>query len=82
MAYFASFVQTIFGGAWQLFETPVPGFPFSYADLILALLIASGGLFILKTALGLGSNPSSGVSSFGRSSQNPKISKERRNDEK
>ena len=78
MNAFSSFVQTIFGGAWALFETQVPGFPFTYADVIIAGLLVSGGWALLKIALGFGD----GLSSRGRSTQNPKISKERKNDEK
>lgn len=78
MSFFTSFVQTVFGGAWELFEIQVPGFPFSYADLIIAGLLVSGGWALLKIALGFGD----GLSSKGRSSRNPKISRERMNDEK
>lgn len=78
MAAFSSFVEVVFGGAWALFEIKVPGFPFSYADIIIAGLLVTGGWALLKIALGFGD----GLSSKGRSTRDPKISKERMNDEK
>lgn len=78
MAAFTSFLQTVLGGAWELFSIKVPGFPFSYADIIIAGLIVSGGWAVLRIAMGFGG----GLESQGRTSRNPKISKERKNDEK
>lgn len=80
MKDFALAVTTIFGGAWELFSLKVPGFPFSYGDIIVATGLASASLALLKFAFGA---PGPGSSnSNGRTTQNPKISKERMNDTK
>lgn len=78
MSNFGNFVSTVFGGAWRLFELNVPGFSFSYGDVIVACLLASGSLFLLRMILGT----STGSNSQGRSTRNPKISEERKNDTK
>ena len=76
-------VQSVFGGAWELFHTTVPGMNFSYADIIVAMLVASAGLCIFKLLFGFsGSVKAPSMASIGRSTRNPKISKERKNDEK
>lgn len=75
MTNFALIVSTLFGGAWQLFQLPVPGFEFSYADVILAVLFGSVALALVRYFLNR-----SGSTSLGRSSRNPKISEERKND--
>ena len=54
MAAFTSFLQTVLGGAWDLFSIKVPGFAFSYADIIIAGLIVSGGWLVLRIAMGFG----------------------------
>ena len=77
MSNFIIFVSTVFGGAWELFQIKVPGFEFSYADVVLACAFASVALFLIKRAF-----DADGVGSKGRSTRNPKISKERMNDEK
>lgn len=82
MTNFLLFVRTIFGGAWSLFKTTVPGFNFTYADIIVALLLASAGLAIFHLLFGFSGSVHASPSSLGRSSRNPKISDERKNDEK
>lgn len=77
MNNFVYIVSTIFGGAWELFQTTVPGFNFSYADLVIATSFAVIGLGMVRYFLNLG-----GFTSLGRSTRNPKISKERENDTK
>ena len=77
MSNFTMFVSTVFGGAWELFQIKVPGFDFSYADVVLACAFATVALALIKHAFNAG-----GVGSKGRSARNPKISKERMNDEK
>lgn len=77
MENFRLFVTTVIGGAWELFQIKVPGFDFSYADLVLACAFATVALALIKHAFNAG-----GVGSKGRSTRNPKISKERKNDEK
>lgn len=70
-------VTTVFSGAWELFKTKVPGFGFTFADVLLACAFASIALMLIKSAFG-----SSGSASNGRSTRNPKISEERKNDTK
>ena len=83
MSNFILVVQTIFGGAWRLFQTQVPGFVFTYADIILALLLASAGWALLKIALGFGVGLGlQGMISSGRSVQNPSVALARKDDEK
>ena len=78
MNNFILFVSTVFGGAWNLFQTPVPGFAFTYADVVLAVAFGSGALVLVRAFLGLGTF--SGITSQGRSTRNPRISEERKND--
>lgn len=70
-------VSTLFGGAWDLLKTQVPGFPFSYADIFIGTMLASAGLALISMFMGR-----SGASSNGKTTQNPKVSKERMNDTK
>lgn len=71
------FFSAVFGGAWELFHLNVPGFDFSYADVVLAVGFASIALTLVKRAFDAG-----GSSSNGRSTRNPRISQERKNDTK
>ena len=75
MATISLFVSAVFGGAWELFQLKVPGFSFSYADVVLAVAFASIALALIKNAFN-----ASGTSSNGRSTRNPRISEERKND--
>lgn len=75
MSNFVLIVSTIFGGAWELFQLPVPGFSFTYADVVLAVAFATIAFALVRRFLNLG-----GVSSLGRNSRNPRISEERKND--
>lgn len=77
MSNFVLFVSAVFGGAWEMFQLNVPGFSFSYADVVLAVAFASIALMLLKNAFGAG-----GSASSGRSTRNPRISEERMNDTK
>lgn len=78
MGDFILSLTTIFGGAWELFQIKVPGFTFSFADILIAGVLASGGFLLLRMILG----SSSGSGSQGRTSRSPKISEERKNDTK
>lgn len=75
MSNFALIVSTIFGGAWKLFQLPVPGFSFTYADVVLAVMFATIALALVRYFFNR-----DGVTSTGRSSRNPRISEERKND--
>lgn len=70
-------VTTLIGGAWDLFQTRVPGFQFSYADIIVGMMLVSTGFALLGFFFG-----HSGFGSKGKTTQNPKISEERKNDSK
>ena len=82
MSNFLLIVRTIFGGAWSLFKTTVPGFNFTYADIIVAVLLAGAGLTLFRILFGFSGAVHVSSSSFGRSTRNPKTSDERKNDEK
>lgn len=77
MSDLALVVSTLLGGAWDLFQTPVPGFTFTYADIVIGTMLASTALAILSAVIGR-----AGASSHGKTTQNPKTSKERMNDTK
>lgn len=70
-------VSKLFGSVWELYQTPVPGFPFSYADIFIGIPLAFVGLKLTSAFMG-----QSGAVSSGKSTQNPKISDERMNDTK
>lgn len=71
--------STIFGGAWELFQTPVPipGLSLNYGHIVLASLFGSAALSLVMYLI-----TGSTQESKGRNSRNPKISKERANDTK
>lgn len=75
MTNFMLIVSTLFGGAWSLFQLRVPGFEFSYADVMVAVMFGTIALALAKYLLNR-----SGSTSLGRSSRNPKISEERKSD--
>ena len=75
MENFITVVSTLIGGAWQLLQIQVPGFPFTYAELTLACGLGSAALAVAKAYIS-----ASGSASVGRNTRNPKISEERKND--
>lgn len=81
MDNFTLFLTTVFGGAWSLFQVKVPGFPFSFGDVLIGASLAASALALVKFAFGTaGAFP--GPRSMSRTTRNPKISKERMNDTK
>lgn len=70
-----SFVESV----WGLFGIYVPGFSFTFGQMYLGILICSISLILIKLLFGIGG--SGGESTRTGSTNNPKISKERRNDE-
>ena len=74
MTNFIIIVSTVLGGAWEMFQLKVPGFDFSFAHVIIAVSFASTSLFLVRHFF------SDGTVSVGRSTRNPKISEERKND--
>lgn len=71
--------QALITGIWSMFGITVPGFTFSFGELWLGVAICSVSLLLLKLLFGIGGR--SGGGSRTGSTNNPKISKERRNDE-
>lgn len=52
MSDFILVVTTLFDNTWRLFETSVPGFDFSYADILLGVLFATIALNVVMGFLG------------------------------
>ena len=73
-----SLAKTLFSGVWGLFGVYVPGFGFTIGQLWLGIAICSISVGVLRLLLGLGG---SGVSSRTSSTNNAKISDERKGDE-
>lgn len=68
-------------GIWSLFGLCVPGFSFTFGQMWLGVLLCSVSIAVVRMAFGFGASGSGGVSSRTSSTDNPKISKERRHDE-
>ena len=76
----ASLGKALLDGLWALFGIYVPGFNFTFAQMWLAVALASISMLVIKFMFGV----SGGCRSFGPrtgSTSRPKISKERRHDE-
>ena len=71
----ASLGKALMDGLWSLFGIYVPGFSFTFGQMWLGVLLASLSILIF----GFGGGP--GYSSRTSSTNRPRISKERRNDE-
>lgn len=71
--------KAVVDGIWALFGIYVPGFSFTFGQMWLGVLLASISILVVRMIFGFGG--SGGVSSRTSSTNNPKISKERRNDE-
>lgn len=71
--------KTIINGAWGLFGIYVPGFSFTFGQMYLGIAICSISLLVIKLLFGIGG--SNGENTRSGSTNSPKISKERRNDE-
>lgn len=68
----------LLSGVWELFGVTVPGFTFSFGQMYLGIAICSISLLVVKLLFGIGGG---GDTPRTGSTSNPKISKERRNDE-
>lgn len=66
-------------GVWSLFGIYVPGFSFTIGQFWLGIAICSISISVINMIFGFGG--SGGVSSRTSSTNKPKISRERRNDE-
>lgn len=73
--------KTFLSGLWALFGIYVPGFSFTFGQMWLGVLLASISILVVRMMFGFGGSGPGGVSSRTGSTNNPKISKERRHDE-
>lgn len=71
--------KALIDGIWGLFGIYVPGFSFTFGQMWLGVALASISLLVVKLLFGIGG--SGGESPRTGSTNHPKISKERRNDE-
>lgn len=76
----ASLGQAIMSGVWSLFGIYVPGFSFTFGQMWLGVLLCSVSILVIRMIFGFGGGPR-GDSPRTSSTNNPKISKERRHDE-
>lgn len=72
--------KAIIDGIWSLFGIYVPGFSFTFGQMWLGVLLASLSILVIRMIFGFGGGPR-GESPRTSSTNNPKISKERRHDE-
>ena len=77
----ASLGKALIDGIWSIFGIYVPGFSFTFGQMWLGVLLASISILVVRMIFGFGGSGSGGVSSRTSSTNNPKISKERRHDE-
>ena len=75
----ASLGQAILSSVWGLFGVAVPGFGFTIGEMYLGLILCSVSILVVKLLFGIGGG--GGESPRTGSTNNPRISKERRNDE-
>ena len=75
----AALGQAFLSGIWNLFDIPVPGFDFTFRQLWLAVALCGLSIWVIHQFFGSGG--SGGDTPRTSSTDNPKISKERRHDE-
>lgn len=71
--------KSLLDSVWALFGIYVPGFKFTFGQMYLGIVICIISLLVIKLLFGIGG--SGGMDTRSGSTNNPKISKERRNDE-
>lgn len=76
----AALGKTFLSGIWSLFAIGVPGFGFTFGQMWLGVLLASLSILVVRIIFGFGGGPR-GDSPRTSSTNNPRISKERRHDE-
>lgn len=76
----ASLGKALIDGLWALFGIYVPGFSFTFGQLWLGVLLASISVLVVRMLFGFGGSQR-GDSPRTSSTNNPRISKERRHDE-
>lgn len=71
-------VSNLFSTFWRLFtDVTVPGFSFSFADLMIAIVLIRLSVSIIRHVFGVGG----GTSYRGSSARSPRISDARKEDE-
>lgn len=76
----AALGKALMDGIWSLFAIYVPGFSFTFGQLWLGVLLASISVLVVRMLFGFGGSQR-GDSPRTSSTNNPRISKERRHDE-
>lgn len=71
--------STFLSGVWKLFGVYVPGFSFTVGQMYLGIALCSISILVIRLFFGIGGG--GGVSTRTGSTNNPKISSKRRNDE-
>lgn len=77
----AALGKALMEGIWSLFGLYVPGFSFTFGQMWLGVLLCSVSILVIRMIFGFGSSGPGGVSPRTGSTNNPRISKERRRDE-
>ena len=77
----AALGKAFVSGIWSLFGIYVPGFSFTFGQLWLGVALASISLLVVRLIFGFGGGAPRGVGTRTGSTNRPKISRERRNDE-
>lgn len=75
----ASLGKSFLDSVWGLFNIYVPGFSFTFGQMYIGIAICSISILVIRFLFGFGG--SSGHSSRTSSTDKPKISDERKNDE-
>lgn len=75
----AALGQALMSGIWSLFDIQFPGFNFTFRQFWIAVALCGLSIRVIRVIFNFGG--SGGESSRSSSTRNPKISKERRNDE-
>lgn len=73
--------KALIDGIWSLFGIYVPGFSFTFGQLWTGVLLASVSILVVRMIFGFGGTGPGGVAPRTGSTNNPRISKERRHDE-
>lgn len=77
----ASLGKALMDGIWSLFGIYVPGFSFTFGQMWLGVLLCSVSILVIRMIFGFGGSGPGGISSRTSSTNNPRISKERRHDQ-
>lgn len=76
----AALGKAFIDGIWSLFGITVPGFDFTFGQMWVGVLLASLSILVIRFIFGFGGT-ANGDTPRTSSTSNPRISKERRQDE-